>query len=116
MLFIANSAAEPTVAPPFADGEAVVFLDDSITLGGLWHNYIADYYATRFSGHSARFLNCGITGDNSGSVIGRPNSDCLMDNPKNAVAMLGMHNVSRSSESADADAALVKKRTQSLNI
>ena len=36
-------------AAPFQDGDVVVFFGDSITHGGQYHAYMADYYTTRGS-------------------------------------------------------------------
>ena len=50
-------------AEPFVDGDTVVFFGDSITHGGFYHEYLTDFYRTRFPEADIRFVNSGIGGD-----------------------------------------------------
>ena len=50
-------------AAPFKDGDTVVFLGDSITHGGRYHQFITDFYRTRYPDARIRFVNSGIGGD-----------------------------------------------------
>lgn len=108
-------AAEPTAAPPFADGEVVALVGDSITHGGRWHRYIADFYATRFPERTVRFVNGGISGDTAGGVLNRLDADILVHHPTAAVVMLGMNDVGRDSYKVGADDRAVVRRQQSLD-
>ena len=72
------SAAEPTTADQlFADGSVIALIGDSITHGGRWHRYVAEYIATRFPDRSIRFLNGGIAGDSASGVLTRLDRDDL---------------------------------------
>ena len=86
-------AAEPL--RPFADGEVVAFVGDSITHDGRWHRYIADFYATRFPDRRIIFINAGISGDSAGGALQRLDADVLSWKPTTAVVMLGMNDVGR---------------------
>jgi len=50
-------------AAPFRDGDTVVFFGDSITHGGLCHEYLTDLYLTRYPKPKIRFVNSDIGGD-----------------------------------------------------
>lgn len=110
-------AAVPPAGPPFADSEVVALVGDSITHGGRWHRYIADYYATRFPDRTVRWLNGGISGDSAGGVLARLEADILIHHPTAAVVMLGMNDVGRDAykEGTDGDAKVVARRQQSLD-
>lgn len=110
------AAAAAAAAPPFADGEVVALVGDSITHSGRWHLYIADFYATRFPGRQVRFLNCGISGDTAGGVLARLDVDILVHHPTVAVVMLGMNDVGQNSYKAgrDGDAKVVTAREQAI--
>lgn len=86
-------AAEPL--RPFADGEVVVFVGDSITHDGRWHRYIAEFYATRFPDRRIIFVNAGVSGDVAGGALQRLDADILSWKPSAAVVMLGMNDVGR---------------------
>ena len=58
-------------AEPFADGDTVVFLGDSITHGGRYHEFIADFYRTRYPERRIRFVNSGIGGDSAVGAMKR---------------------------------------------
>ena len=64
-IFFAAALSAAAVAPGevFRDGDVVVFFGDSITHGGYYHEYITDYYRTRFPEARIRFVNSGIGGD-----------------------------------------------------
>lgn len=97
---------------PFADGEVVAVIGDSITHDGRWHRFIADYYATRFPRRNVTFLNCGISGDMVGGTLRRLDGDILAQKPTTAVVMLGMNDVGRDAyrEGGDQDPQLIKIR------
>ncbi len=82
-------------AEPFADGETVVFLGDSITHGRAYHRMIYDYYLTRFPDRQIRFVNAGISGDSAGGPLGRLDEDVISKDPTTVVIMLGMNDVGR---------------------
>ncbi len=86
-------ASEPL--RPFADGEVVAFVGDSITHDGRWHRYIAEFYATRFPERRIVFINAGVSGDVVAGALQRLDADVLSWKPTTAVVMLGMNDVGR---------------------
>ena len=62
-------------AEPFADGDTVVFLGDSITHGGRYHQFITDFYRTRYPDARIRFVNSGIGGDSASGAQRRLKED-----------------------------------------
>ncbi len=96
----------------FADGAVVACIGDSITHGGRWHRYVAEYCATRFPDRSIRFLNGGISGDSAGGVLTRLDQDILSQRPNAAVVMLGMNDVQGwlYKKGAESDPQLAQKR------
>lgn len=86
-------ASEPL--RPFADGDVVAFVGDSITHDGRWHRYIAEFYATRFPDRRIICINAGISGDVVGGALQRLDADVLSWKPTTAVIMLGMNDVGR---------------------
>ena len=47
-LLVLSMLAGKSGAEPFRDGDTVVFFGDSITHGGMYYKYIADFYRTRY--------------------------------------------------------------------
>lgn len=84
-------------AKPFKDGDVVVFFGDSITHGGLYHEYITDYYRTRFPEADIRFINSGIGGDTASGAMPRIPVDVAEYNPTHVAYHFGMNDVSRGS-------------------
>ena len=52
-----------------ADGDALVFLGDSITHGCLYTQYVEDFFYTRFPTRRLHFHNAGVSGDRCGDVV-----------------------------------------------
>lgn len=116
ILTVAAWAGEPAALAPFADGEVVVFVGDSITHDGRWHRCIADFYATRFPDRHVVFINAGIAGDNASGVLLRVDADVLRWKPSTAVVMLGMNDCGRDAyrPGSDADQQFLAIRERSL--
>lgn len=76
---------------PFRDGDRVCFIGDSITHRGLWLHYLETFYRTRFPERNIQFINCGIGGDTTGSLLKRLDYDILVHKPTVAVVMIGMN-------------------------
>lgn len=109
------NAAEPSFADEFfSDGTVVACIGDSITHGGSWHRYVAEYCATRFPGRSIRLSNGGIAGDSAGGVLTRLDQDIFIHRPTAAVVMLGMNDVRGwlYGKVAESDPKLGEKRRQ----
>jgi endoglucanase len=79
----------------FKEGDKVCFVGNSITHGGEFHHNILLYYMTRFPQQKMTFFNCGISGDVTGGILKRMNSDILAHQPTHAVIMIGMNDVKR---------------------
>jgi lysophospholipase L1-like esterase len=90
---LAFSLAAQPAFPPFADGDRVAFVGDSITHIGKYHVFVADYYHTRFPKRSIEYYNAGIGGDVVNLVLKRFEKDILPFHPNRAVIMLGMNDV-----------------------
>lgn len=79
--------------PLFKDNDRVCFIGNSITMNGKFHNYIELFYATRFPDRKIEFYNCGISGDVSGGMLERMDSDILIHKPTWSVLMVGMNDI-----------------------
>lgn len=75
----------------FRDGDRVCFIGDSITHRGLWLHYLETFYRIRFPERNIQFINCGIGGDTTGSLLKRLDYDILVHKPTVAVVMIGMN-------------------------
>lgn len=82
-------------AEPFHDGDTVVFFGDSITHGGLYHDYLSDYYRTRFPEAKIRFVNSGIGGDTAAGAFKRIPEDVAEYAPTHVTFHFGMNDVLR---------------------
>jgi lysophospholipase L1-like esterase len=87
--------AAETAPAPFADGDRVAFIGDSITHGGFYAPNLMLFYATRFPERVIAWSNCGISGDYSGGALQRFDWDIAPCAPSVAVVMLGMNDVGR---------------------
>lgn len=79
----------------FKDGDVVVFFGDSITHGGRYHEFITDYYRTRFPEADIRFVNSGIGGDNAAAALPRIDVDVKEYAPTHVSFHFGMNDVGR---------------------
>ena len=79
----------------FENGDRVCFVGNSITHFGEFHHNIMQYYVTRYPEKNVTFFNCGISGDVTGGVLKRMESDVLVHKPSIAVIMIGMNDVKR---------------------
>ena len=115
-LLLANEAVAQSSL--FNDGDRVCFIGNSITMNGRYHNYIQLYYVTRFPDRKIQFFNCGISGDDSGGILERMESDILIHKPTWTVLMVGMNDVRRSlySKEREAEPGIKEKRQDALNI
>ena len=86
--------AAPAVAP-FADGERVTFLGDSITHGGSYHVNLQLYWDLRHSGSRTRLMNCGVSGGSSGGAVKRWTWDAAPQRADRTFVMFGMNDVGR---------------------
>ena len=80
---------------PFADGDRVCFIGDSITHGGLYHSYITLFYTTRFPERKIKIFNCGISGDSASGATRRFDWDVAIHSPTVSTIMMGMNDVNR---------------------
>lgn len=84
----------------FRDGDTVVFFGDSITHGGRYHEFVADYYLTRFPEAKIRIVNSGIGGDTASGAFGRIAVDVAEYNPTWVGFHFGMNDIGRGYYSA----------------
>lgn len=73
----------------------VVYVGNSITHMGMFHNNILLYHVTRFPEKDIKMFNCGVSGDVTWGVLDRMEEDILIHKPTQAVIMLGMNDVGR---------------------
>ena len=78
---------------PFADGERVTFLGDSITHGGAYHAYLQLYWDLRHPGSGTRLMNCGVGGDTAGGGVKRWAWDSAPQRADRTFVMFGMNDV-----------------------
>ena len=97
-------------AEPFHDGDAVVFFGDSITHGGQYHKYIADFYRTRYPERKIRFVNSGIGGDTAAGAMKRISEDVAEYDPTWVVFHFGMNDVDREAYSDKSTSDLLRRR------
>lgn len=88
------SAAEP--ARPLAklelqDGDAIVFLGDSITHQRLYTQYVEDYFYTRLPHLRLRLHNAGVGGARAWDALQRFDQDVAAYKPKYVTILLGMN-------------------------
>ncbi len=79
----------------FNVGDRVLFVGNSITHMGMFHNNIYLFQVTRFPDKPIEMFNKGVSGDVAGGVLNRMYDDILSENPTVAVIMLGMNDVNR---------------------
>lgn len=115
VVFFTNEAVAQF--PLFQDGDRVCFIGNSITMNGRFHNYIELFYVTRFPEKRIEFYNCGISGDVSGGILRRMDSDILIHKPNWSVLMVGMNDVGRSqySKERESEPGIKEKQQDALN-
>ncbi len=79
----------------FQNGDRVCFLGDSITHGGMYHNYINTYYATRFPGKDIKIFSAGISGGSANWAMSWIDDDVIAKKPNKVAIMFGMNDVGR---------------------
>lgn len=72
----------------FNDGDRVSFVGSSIAMNGKCYHYTNLFYATRYPDRTVHFLNGGISGDHTDSILKRLERDILAGNPTHCVLML----------------------------
>ena len=97
-------------AEPYRDGDVVVFFGDSITHGGIYHAYVADYYRTRFPEAKIRFVNSGIGGDTAAGAYKRIPEDVAEYAPTHVAFHFGMNDISRGSYRPESTAQTLTAR------
>lgn len=80
---------------PFADGERVLFLGDSITHGGRYHVDLQLYWDLRHPGSGVRLMNCGVGGDTVADGLGRWVWDALPARADRTFALFGGNDIGR---------------------
>ena len=106
MGFVADVAGDPARATwcyelercggaPFAPGERVVFLGDSITHAGRYMHYLQLWENLRNPGSGVRLLNGGIAGETVGRGLARLDAEILPMKADRACVMFGMNDVGR---------------------
>lgn len=76
---------------PFKKDDRVVFVGNSITHAGRYHQYIWLYYMTRFPDMPLTIMNAGIGGEVAGQMFDRLNTDVYSRNPTVIALTFGMN-------------------------
>jgi lysophospholipase L1-like esterase len=93
----AAAAAPPRQFKPIVDkfdlkdGDAFVFLGDSITHQTLYTQYVEDFFYTRFPKVHISFHNAGVGGDKCSDALKRFDDDVAAFKPKYVTILLGMN-------------------------
>lgn len=117
VILIATCGIGRCGAEPFADGDVICFLGDSITKGGLYSGFVELFYVTRFPDRRIDFHNCGCGGDRAAAIIQaadyRLEDDVFARHPTHVVVMLGMNDVERTlyGTKAGVDDVVAARRT-----
>ncbi len=115
-LLIANVNAQQKDIPMFQKGDKIIFIGNSITQDGRYHNFFQIYNATRFPEDKIAYINAGIAGDVAEGMINRLEEDILSHKPTHAFLMTGMNDVSRYLYSKEKPSdKILKDRNTALN-
>ncbi|WP_017445601.1 SGNH/GDSL hydrolase family protein [Gayadomonas joobiniege] len=91
LVFSVSVSANQQPIDKFADNERIVFLGDSITHGGSYHQNIFLFNATRYPNKQIRYYNAGVSGDTAHGAIARFTQDVAYYQPTVTSIMLGMN-------------------------
>ena len=114
LAFAAILALPAAQAEPYADGDVVVFFGDSITHAGHYHEYVTDYYRTRFPEARIRFVNSGIGGDTAEGARKRIPEDIAEYVPTHVAIAFGMNDARRGSYAAQSTSRALASRARAL--
>jgi lysophospholipase L1-like esterase len=79
----------------FQQNNRICFVGNSITHGGDFHHNILLFQMTRFPFVRVDFFNNGISGDITGGILKRMESDIFVHRPTHCIIMIGMNDVRR---------------------
>ncbi|MBO4512837.1 MAG: SGNH/GDSL hydrolase family protein [Victivallales bacterium] len=101
---------------PFAKGERVVFLGDSITMGGGYVFHLQLFEDLRHPGSGVVLMNAGVSGDSTNEGCKRWGYDVMPMKPDRVFVMFGVNDVGISSyKTADPDWNEQRKRHECLD-
>jgi len=112
MLGTAAEFKTPVTSIDLQDGDALVFLGDSITHQCLYTQYVEDYFYTRYPGLRLHFHNAGVSGDKAADALDRFDEDVVPFHPKYITVLLGMNDGSYQHFNHDVFAAYEKGMTE----
>ncbi|WP_170178535.1 SGNH/GDSL hydrolase family protein [Flammeovirga pectinis] len=102
-----------TYAHNFKKNDKIVFIGNSITHAGSYHNVLRTFLATRYQ-KDITVLNKGISGDVTDQVLARLEVDILIEKPTVAFVMLGMNDVQRNTYTDTPTAWQLKQQQDAL--
>lgn len=108
--FLVSCLAFSSAGEPYRDGDVVVFFGDSITHGGRYHEFVTDFYRTRFPDAKIRFVNSGIGGDNAHDALKRIPEDVAEYAPTHVAFHFGMNDVDRGAYLAESTSDTLRRR------
>ena len=95
VLALSSCAFAGSRVAPFADGERVTFLGDSITHGGSYHINLQLFWDLRHPGSRIRLMNCGVSGGMAKGGVARWSWDVAPQQADRTFVMFGMNDVNR---------------------
>jgi lysophospholipase L1-like esterase len=87
----ATGLAQVQPLTPFAPGDRVAFVGNSITEAGYYESYVWLYYMLHFPGRRITVYNCGIGGDRAKNILARLDADVLAKKPTTVCMTFGMN-------------------------
>jgi lysophospholipase L1-like esterase len=120
LLFLSFFLVYPLFAQQalFQQKDRICFVGNSITHGGDFHHNILLFQMTRFPFVRVDFFNNGISGDVTGGILKRMESDILVHRPTYCIIMIGMNDVRRnlygSQPTQNADTLTLRKNALDL--
>lgn len=87
----AEDLPKPITQIKLQNGDAVVFLGDSITHQCLYTQYVEDFFFTRLPKQRVNFHNAGVSGDKCADALVRFDGDIAAYKPKVVTILLGMN-------------------------
>ncbi len=87
----ATGLAQVQPLTPFAPGDRIAFVGNSITEAGYYESYVWLYYMLHFPGRRINIYNCGIGGDRAKNILARLDADVLAKKPTTVCMTFGMN-------------------------
>ena len=111
-----SSMAFTGAVPVFLEQERWCAAGDSLTQGGLYHQFVQLYYATRFPERRLEVMNCGTNGDTTARLSARLDQDVLNHAPTLVSILLGGNDISQSFPSDATESHIREQRAKAVAV